>query len=149
MFKQRKKKQIGALLDGELRYGGAPSLYLADEELKGYHDAVLALRRGVASAAIAPEIADGQFNAFMQGIRDGIETPAPRHYGVWAAASLAAAALVLVFSALAFFTTGSEPVRAAEVESAITELEGVTIHSFDNQQGLPTVWVTMPESDLW
>ena len=149
MFKQRKMKQLGARLDGEGRYAGAEILEVNDAELARHRDAILALRQGAAEAARTPEISDAQFGAFMQGIRDGIETPAPRLYGLWAMASVAAAALVLILSALAFFTTGSEPVRATQVESVSTELDGVTIHFNDNQEGVSTVWVSMPESDLW
>ncbi len=107
------------------------------------------LRQGARQAAHAPEISDAQFPIFMAGLRDALERPEPRHSGLWAMASLSAAALVLVLSILALFSRGAEPVRATEIESAHTELDGVTVDLSNDASGLSTVWVTMPESDLW
>ncbi len=148
MSKRKMMKQIGARLDGETRYAGRHATP-KDEASKEYEAAVLQLRHSAACAARAPEISDTQFNAFMQGICEGIETPSPRYSKVWTLASLAAAALVLLLSVLAYFGTGSEPVRATEVESVYTELDGVTVHYYDTPQGVSTVQVTMPENDLW
>lgn len=149
MFRQRRLKQIGARLDGETRYQGAAAPDRADEEAKRYEEAVLQLRRGASRAARTPEISDAQFGAFMRGIQEGIEAPAPRRVGAWTVASVTLAVLVIVVSILAFFTAGPEPVRATEVESASTELEGVTVNFYDTPQGVSTVRVNMPESDLW
>ena len=148
MFERKKMKQIGARLDGESRYASRQSPP-DDAEAHAYETAVLQLRRGAALAARTPEISDGQFGAFMQGIREGIERPAPRFTRLWTVASVAAAALIMLFSALAYFGTGSEPVRATEVESVSTELDGVTVRFYDSPQGVSTVQVTMPENDLW
>lgn len=148
MFRRKKMKQIGALLDGETRYSGDAEHYLSDGACREYYDAARQLRRGAQQAARAPEISDGQMGAFIAGVREGVERPEPRAAGLWAMASLSAAALVLVLSLLAIFSRGGEPVRATEVESAHTELEGVFVE-FDNHNDISTVWVTMPESDLW
>lgn len=148
MFKRKKMKQIGALLDGEPHYSGDAEHHLGDAACRDYADAVRLMRSGAREAAHAPEISDAQLGAFIAGIRDGIERPEPRTAGLWATASVVAAALVLVLSLLAVFSRGGEPVRATEVESAYTELEGVTVE-FDNRGDVSTVWVTMPESDLW
>lgn len=148
MFERKKMKQIGALLDGEPRYAGRQALS-GDAEAQAYEAAVLQLRHGAAVAARTPEISDAQFGAFMQGIREGIETPAPRFSRLWTVASVTAAALIMLLSALAYFGTGSEPVRATEVESVSTELDGVTVRFYDSPQGVSTVQVTMPENDLW
>lgn len=149
MFKKHKMKQLGAFMDNETQYCPCVPDTSKDTALQSYRNALLVFKRGAAAAAHAPEINDAQFNTFMQGIREGIATPEPRFYGLWTLASLAAAALVLLISALAFLSTGSEPVRATEVESVATELEGVTIRSYDSKQGMSTVWVNMPENDLW
>ncbi len=148
MFKRKKLKQIGALLDGETRYSGNATACLDDVECRAHGAAIEAIRRGAREAAHAPEISDGQFGAFMAGIREGVEQPEARPASLWAMASLSAAALVLVLSLLAIFSRGAEPVRATEIESVHTELEGVTVE-FNNQQDVSTVWVTMTESDLW
>ncbi len=148
MFDRKKRKQIGARLDGEIRYAGRQTPP-REPALKAYEAAVLQLRRGAAQAARAPEINDAQFGAFMRGIQEGIETPAPGLSRLWAMASLAAAALVLLLSVFAYFGTGSEPVRASEVESVYTDLDGVTVNYYDTPQGVSTVQVTMPENDLW
>lgn len=149
MFKERKLRHLGARFDGETRYCGLPEGQPPDEESKRHGEALALLRRGASRAARAPEISDAQFGAFMRGIQEGIETPAPRRVSVWTLASVTLAALVLVVSILAFFTAGSDPVRATEVESVSTELEGVTVNYYDTPQGVSTVKVTMPESDLW
>ena len=57
MFKRKKMKQIGALLDGEPRYAGRQALS-GDAEAQAYEAAVLHLRRGAAVAARTPEISD-------------------------------------------------------------------------------------------
>ncbi|HDP36238.1 MAG TPA: hypothetical protein ENN29_14165 [Candidatus Hydrogenedentes bacterium] len=151
MFMRRKQKQIAALLDAERQYAPSDASALETSELQAYRDALLRLREGAqAAAARAPEISDGQFGAFMTGIREGIEAPAPRRAaGLLATASLAAAALVLVMSLLIIFSRPNEPVRATEVESAHTELDGAAVDCYDTTEGTTTVWVTMPENDLW
>lgn len=149
MFKSGKMKRIGARLDGETRYSGKNAPDTQDEALKSYEDALLRFRQGAKQAARAPEISDTQFNAFMEGVREGIAAPAPRFTGLWTLASAATVALIILVSLLAFFAGGPEPVRATEVESVSTELQGVTINYYDNPQGVSTVKVTMPESDLW
>lgn len=149
MFKRKKMMQIGARLDGETRYSGREIPETQDEELKQYESALLLQRRGAARAARTPEISDTQFDAFMQGIREGVAEPAPRFAGLWTVASVATVTLIVIISLLAFFTGGPDPVRATEVESVSTELQGVTVNYYDNPQGVSTVKVNMPENDLW
>lgn len=149
MSKRKKMMQIGARLDGEARYSGREIPDNQDEELKQYEAALLLQRRGATRAARAPEISDTQFDVFMQGIREGVAEPAPRFAGLWTLASVATVMLIVIISLLAFFTGGPDPVRATEVESVSTELQGVTVNYYDNPQGVSTVKVTMPESDLW
>ncbi len=150
MFMRHKQKQIAALVDDESRHATTDASALETPELTAYRDTLLRLREGAHNAASpTPEIGDGQFGAFMAGIREGIEAPAPRSTGLWAMASLSAAALVLVLSLLAIFARPNEPVKATEVESAHTELDGVAVDWYDPPEGVTTVWVTMPETDLW
>ena len=151
MFMRRKQKQMAALVDGEKRYASADASVLETPELQAYRDDMLRLREGAQQAvARTPEISEGQFGAFMAGIRDSIEQPAPSHArGMWATVSFAAAALVVVLSLLVIFNRPAEPVQATEVESAVTELDGVSVDCYDSPQGTTTVWVTMPENDLW
>ena len=97
MFMRRKQKQMAALVDGEKRYASADASVLETPELQAYRDDMLRLREGAQQAvARTPEISEGQFGAFMAGIRDSIEQPAPSHArGMWATVSFAAAALVV------------------------------------------------------
>lgn len=151
MFMRRKDKEMTALVDGENCYAPADTSVQETPEYQSYRDDMLRLREGAQQAAAkTPEISDGQMGAFMAGIREGIEQPAPRHAkGIWATASLVAAALVLVLSLLVIFHQPNEPVQATEVESVHTDLDGVSVDCYDSPQGTTTVWVTMPENDLW
>ena len=151
MFMRRKEKEMTTLVDGENRYAPADASVPKTPEFQAYRNDMLRLREGAQQAAAqTPEISDGQMGAFLAGIREGIEQPAPRHAkGMWATASLVAAALVLVLSLLVIFHQPNKPVQATEVESAHTELDGVSVNCYDSPQGTTTVWVTMPESDLW
>lgn len=151
MFMRRKEKEMTALVDGEGRYAPMDSSVLETPEYQTYRDDMMRLREGAQQAAAqTPEISDGQMGAFITGIREGIEQPAPSHVkGMWATASLVAAALVLVLSLLVIFNSPNEAVQATEVESAVTELDGAAVDCYDSPQGTTTVWVTMPENDLW
>ncbi len=149
MWMRRKLKQTAAMADNEPAHAPRDPAALETAELQAYRQTLVRLREGAQAAAKAPEISDAQFGAFMAGIRDGIEAPAPNARGLWALASLSAAALVLVLSLLAIFARPNEPIKATEVESAHTELDGVAVDWYDAPEGMTTVWVTMPEADLW
>lgn len=148
MFKEKKYIKIGAIFDGEMPSKALDSS-TSDPELAHYVKSIMRLREGAAMAAKAPVISDAQFQHFMEGIREGIAAPTPRLTRLWALASLATAVLVLILVSLAYLGTGTTPVRATEVESVSTELEGVTVHFYETKEGVSTIWVNLPENDLW
>lgn len=101
------------------------------------------LRSGVQAIARVRPIEDAQFNAFMAGIREGIETPVRSHRGFWAALSLACAALVMAFAVFTMFT-GPVPVKATEVKAISTQIEGATI-DVNVLDGVTTIALTPPQ----
>ncbi|NIA15465.1 MAG: hypothetical protein GWP08_15485 [Nitrospiraceae bacterium] len=110
-----------------------------------------ALRSAVRETAASEAIADAQFPAFFDGIREQVRTPMrPRgHRKLWAALSLTAAALIVAISAVVVFRDGPQPVGATVIESCSTELEGATIRSYSSDEGVATVWITVSQDDVW
>ncbi|NLN94134.1 MAG: hypothetical protein GX130_12625 [Candidatus Hydrogenedens sp.] len=145
MIKRWKLQKIAARVDGENQYSAA----VTDEESRRYEQFVETLHNQVQTLPQAPTLADESMPAFLSGIQEGLEEPAFGRGRLWATASALTAALILILSLFVIFSSGPEPVRATEVESCSTELDGVTLQTFDNRDGVSTVWVTMPESDLW
>lgn len=145
MIKRWKLQKIAARLDGEEQFSQGP----ADDESRRYEDFVERLHEEVQTLPEAPGIADESMTAFLSGIHEGLEEPALHRGRLWATASALTAALILLLSLFVIFSSGPEPVRATEVESCSTELDGVTLETYDNREGVSTVWVTMPENDLW
>ncbi|MBI4558940.1 MAG: hypothetical protein HY706_15260 [Candidatus Hydrogenedentes bacterium] len=105
------------------------------------------VRAGVGAVATHEEIRDAQFPAFLNGIRERLETPARHHYGLWALSSVSLAALIAAFSAFLLMTGGPRP--ASAVESATTELEDTEVTVYESENGTPTVWIHKAEEDLW
>ena len=103
------------------------------------------LRAGVQGAVKREEIAEPQFPSFMQGIRDGIEVPRGRyHRGVWALASLTAAALIVAVAVFMVFTNGPSTVDATVVESCSSDIKGAVVESYSSRNGVTTVWLKIP-----
>jgi len=105
------------------------------------------MRTGVQAAAKQDEIAEPQFASFMQGIRDAIETPKGRHRGIWALASLTAAALIVAIAAFMVFTNGPSTVEATVVESCSSEIQGAVVESYSSENGVTTVWLKFPADE--
>lgn len=145
MIKRWKLQKIAARIDGEETF----AVDAADAESRTYADFVQDLHDQAQSVASAPTIADTSMTTFLSGIHEGLEEPVLHRGRLWATASALTAALILILALFVIFSNGPEPVRATEVESCTTELDGVTLQTFDNQEGVSTVWVIMPESDLW
>ncbi len=145
MIKRWKFQKIAARIDGELPLSSMPG----DPESQSYAHFVETLHKHAQTLPEAPVIADESMTAFLSGIHEGLDTPALSTGRLWTMGSALTAALILVLSLLVIFSRGDEKVRATEVESCTTELDGVTIKTFDNRDGVSTVWVTMPENDLW
>ncbi|MDZ4861740.1 MAG: hypothetical protein SGI88_22425 [Candidatus Hydrogenedentes bacterium] len=140
------QKKTAQQFDGHAGAGPAPSTagereYLAD---------IAYLRQGAQTVSPAPEIADAQFSAFMLGIREGIEAPAPRR-GFWAALSLVTAALVAAISLFVIFETNNivQPPTVSAVESATTDISGATVTSGTAEDGTAVVWVDAGQVEMW
>lgn len=109
------------------------------------------LREGVSVVAAREEIGAAQFPAFMAGIREQIEAPAPRRTGMWAVLSLTAAALIAALSIFAVASGGPAPVVAEHtvVESATTEIEGAIVEKQNSSDhGPATIWIHPPRKDV-
>ena len=113
------------------------------------------LRKGVQASVHHEEIRDTQFTAFMDGIRQGVNTQAnvavlPRRRW-WAWMSLTAAALLVSVATFVVLTNGQKPVDATAtvVESCTTDLEGGSVKSYNSDAGVTTVWVTVTKDDVW
>jgi len=110
-------------------------------------------RQGVENLASNEEIADAQIPAFLDGIHEGIEGGTTTSYrSRWAFFSLAAAALVVTVSSISVMPFSPDRVGAeveTEIESVTTDIEGATTESFHTDNDTPTVWVNLPDGDLW
>lgn len=147
------KRQVERWFDGESPNETLEVPADAKAEADAYLKEMETIRDGLREAAPRPVIGDGQFPAFMSGIREGIEAgPRPARRSAWAVLSLAASALIVAVSILFILDGGGngphDVVSAAptEVETASSEIDGVRI-DIDNETG--TVWVSDPGGDLW
>jgi hypothetical protein len=112
------------------------------------------LRNGVQKVVRREEIRDPQFSAFMNGIRERVETtPRGGRLGWWAWSSIGATALVAAVFIFMVIGGGPAPVRAqTAVESVSTELDGASVGDYSEENGTATVctvWVNMPQGDVW
>ncbi|GMV94069.1 MAG: hypothetical protein AMXMBFR82_38470 [Candidatus Hydrogenedentota bacterium] len=144
------ERDIARRFDGEAE-GNAASL---DAQGKAYEAGLRLLREGARQASQRAEIADAQFPAFMDGIRQEVERPTRGYRGFWAIVSLSTAALLVAFSAFLLFTTGDQatpPVVEAvtnEVETVSTEINGATVDSYTDGEGTTVLWVSTGKRDL-
>ena len=107
------------------------------------------IRGGVQAVATPAIIADAQFPAFMEGIRERVERPAPRFRGLWAMLSLTAALFIAVISVLTMISSNSKPVSAGTVvEESSTDLEGAKASTHKTKRGTTIVWVEAPQKDI-
>ena len=146
----KREREIARRFDGEIT---GPDNRPADAESAAYEARLRLLREGAAQAAHRAEIADAQFPAFMDGIRENVERPARHYRGFWAVVSLSTAALLVAFSAFLVFTTGDQtvaPVEAVtnEVETVSTEINGATVDSYTDGEGTTVLWVSNGKRDL-
>jgi len=123
-------------------------------ECAGHLALLSALRRGAQSVARREEIRDPQFSAFMSGIRERVEAPrGVNRLGWWAWSSIGAAALIVSAFTFEVVGGGPAPVRAqTEIESVSTDLDGARIGDYQEEDGAKTVctvWVNMPQGDVW
>ncbi len=108
------------------------------------------MRAGFAVRKAAPEIADAQLPAFLRQLQDRVEAaPAARPVRLWAMFSAATAALVVTVSVLSIVSTGPKPIEATVIEERSTEIQGATTAVTVADDGTTTVWVHVPEGDMW
>jgi hypothetical protein len=102
--------------------------------------------RRIAKADSAARIEDTQMPTYLEGLRAGVQRR--RTWGrVWAAVSVAAAALIVALSLSSIFSHGPAPVLAHSVIEAHSDITGATTDTFE-KDGTTTVWVHLPEDDM-
>lgn len=141
-------KRIEAYVDGEATDTGAVESHLDICAPCTRHYAFLRqMRAAVSGLPASPEVSDGQFPAFMEGIQAEVASTHRRPGGFWALMSLSAAALVIAIATFSIFT-GPGPVKANEVESVSTQLDGATVHWDNSDDGVTTIWISIAEDDV-
>jgi len=141
-------KQIELYADGEARDAGAVEGHLAQcGECARHHTSLLRMRSAIRGLPPVPALSEAQFPAFLDGINREIARPQRRPGGFWALLSLSAAALVIAIATFSLFT-GPGPVKANEVESVSTQLDGATVRWGNSDDGLTTIWISIGKDDL-
>lgn len=145
-MKKQDQKALAARFDGERISENAAPL---SEEAQAVLREMGLLREGVAAIKREEVIADEQFPTFMRGIREELEAPVHQHHrGLWAAASLVAAAMLTTISLLYIFAGGPDEVKANEVEYVNTDLEGAEIQQYDGEDGTTTLWIRVSNDEM-
>jgi len=149
MSERQWQQRIAREFDGEAPEGcgGEPG----NAEEQAYLERLRQLREGVRNAASTEVIEDAQFRSFMDGIREGIETPRPGHRRLWAYVSLSAAALIVAASTYITYlavTSDSGTGVGTVVEAYESDIPGATVDSSTSEDGTASVWVTVPERDI-
>lgn len=147
----RWQARVERWFDGEAEHGEAVEAHVAGCESCGaFIDGLTQLRSCAQLLAAKPEIADGQFPAFMQGVREKLDVPVRRFGRLWALMSLSAAALVVALSTFFVMIGGLRTVDAkTDVELYTTDIQNATVSYYRSENGTPTVWVNMPDGDMW
>jgi hypothetical protein len=145
------ERDIARRFDGETTVDESAPV---DMQAAAHESGLRLLREGVRQATQRAEIADAQFPAFMEGIRESIERPQRGYHRFWAVISLSTAALLVAFSAFLVFTTGDQTVPLVveavtnEVETVSTEINGATVDSYTDGDGTTVLWVSAGKRDL-
>lgn len=142
----RKKREL------ELAHGfdQARTVSSTDAADEAYLADLRAMRKGVEAVAGDGEIPEAQFPAFLDGVEARIQSRrSGRWTGLWALASVTAAALIVAASLFVMFDSGPAGVTATVVEGATTDLEGASVEWSYSEAGDATVWVETDDGDLW
>lgn len=143
-------ERIERWFDGELAEGEQVKVHLAICPACRDHLALLERMRAAIQSEPVPTLADAQMPAFLADLRARVEQKPARGYNLWAMLSAAAAALVVSVSLLSVFSTGPKPIEATVIENVSTDIEGATTESSVSDDGsTATVWVNLPDGDLW
>ncbi len=143
MSTRNDKRRVERWFDGE------SDVKNSGPESAAYLEYLQRTRSAVASIAESPGIGDARMGEFLRGIRDEIESPRRGWSGMWALASAAAAAVVVAISIMFIVIGGPSPAQANTVDAVGSEISGATTSVDYESDGTATVWVTLPESDLW
>ena len=149
----RFEKNVEQWFDGESDDAGAVEHHLTQCTACAEYVQILRYTRegALAMAGSRPRISDTQWPSFVSGIREEIETQQNRYNrGWWAMLSLVSASLVVATSVFYMITGPQKPaVAETTIESYSTEIDGATTQSFYTDNGTATVWVNLPEGDMW
>ncbi len=145
-----KERRVEAWFDGEL-HDDSLALHIQECAICADHLSFLReMRGGIEAIDIAPEIRDAQMPSFMAGIRGELEAPSRGRNGLWAVLSAATAALLVAVSLMSIFSSGPRPVAArSEIQDSFTEIDGATTTTYHSDDGTATVWVNIPEGEMW
>jgi anti-sigma factor RsiW len=139
--------------DGEAVDEAAVRAHLdACDGCRTYADRLKQIRSGLTAArAEAPTIDEAQVPAFLRELEKRVQAEPPRRHVSWFAfASVAAAAVVVAVSVMTLIpTNGPKQIEATEIEETSTEIDGATTETTISDDGTATVWVNLPEGDLW
>ena len=139
---------VEALIDGEARNASAVEDHVtACPACAAHHETLVQWRKALSTARPAPVLSEPQFPAFMEGIRAGIHQSQPRSGGIWALLSLVAAALVIAVATFSMFT-GPTPLKADEVQSVSTDIDGATVSVESPMGGVTTINISVGKDDI-
>jgi len=143
---------IDRWFDGESVDEPAVQTHLADcSACRAYADQLKRIRAGFAAAnADRPAITEAQMPAFLRELETRVHAKPRRRIAFITMASAAAAAIVVAVSVLSLIpTSGPKAIEATEIEETTTEIDGATTESTVSDDGTATIWVNLPEGDLW
>lgn len=149
MKRRNWQHQVEQYRDGELPESGAIEALLDTPEGRAYDASLKALSAAARESMPRHHIADAQMPAFMAGIREGVEAPERGRRGFWAVASLSTAALIVAASVFSVIMLNSQDAVHSTVEAAQSEIEGVEIDMYTDEDGTAVVWVSDSGSDAW
>jgi anti-sigma factor RsiW len=142
-------EHIERWFDGELAEGEQVRVHLALCPACRDHLALLERMREAIHADRAPSLDTAQIPAFLSDLRQRVEQRPARSFNLWAMLSVAAAAVVVAVSLISIFSPGPQSIEATVIEQVSTDIQGATTESVVSTDGTATVWVNLPEGDLW
>lgn len=142
-------EHIERWFDGELGEGEQVRVHLAICPACRDHLALLEQMRAAIHAEPAPALDAAQMPAFLGDLRERVEQKPARSFNVWAMMSAAAAAVVVAVSLMTIFSPGQQSIEATVIEEVKTGIDGATTESNVDEDGTATIWINVPEGDLW
>ncbi len=151
MHECTRMKDLERWFDGEAAGEAEVETHLAGcAACRAHLESLQMLRSAANRRATRIEITDAQFESFANPIRERIENTPRSYRGFWAAVSTLCAAALIVVAVLVGVSGSPNPVEAESVvESFTTEIDGATATSFVSGDGTATVWVNVPDGDMW